>query len=158
MGVVSFLDENRDLVCGRYAGAVGRARSKFDLAALLDVNVCEWLCRMEARHGVSEWMRREFHNYLNGRFVAHCDGYTCALVSGFLGRYEVEETVTAFVGCGRVEIAVPDNAILRVCCGGGDYSVLLGEGARLHAYVVEGTRFDAGDYGDRVKVETIDPL
>ena len=146
------------MVCDDYAALVAKAGSKAALAALLDVNVCEWLCMMEPRHGASEWLREHFAGYANGRFVSHRDGYTCSLWTGFLGDIALETTVTAVVGCPRVRLLVPDRAVMRVFASGGRVECALGEGATLVVDATEGTEVVREGDGGSLRVGTIKTL
>lgn len=116
MSVTSFLDQNSALVCERYREEARQANSKPALASMLDVNVCEWLCKMQPNHDSAAWLTTYFANFINGKWAKDCGGYTCAVYAGYEGEIELKDTVTAIIGCNEVRLIIPDNAFVRVFC------------------------------------------
>lgn len=139
MSFTSFLEDNKTLVCGRYSEGLAGAKSKKALADMLDVNVLEWLCMMQPRHGSAEWLSENFSNFTNGKFVKECGGYSVEVWCRYDGEISLRADVTALVGCGSVKVRVPDNAVMRVFCSGGIVYVSLGENASLHVDASDGT-------------------
>lgn len=157
MALTGFLQDNRDLVCGRYSEAVFRARSKKALADLLDVNVCEWLCRMHAQ-GSREWLEECFGPFLNGAFTKDCGGYDCSVHVAGDGRIRLASNVTAVLG-GDMTVEVPDNAVMRVFCACSSLRVVLGERSSLVVHAVEGVQVAGDGIGDgRTVVKRIEDL
>lgn len=153
-GLASFLASNSPLICERYSGDVSKASSKAALAALLDINVCEWLCKMEPRHKSSEWLKRYFGCFVNGHYVNQCDGYTCEVYVGYEGEIELKADVTALVGCGTVRVRVPDWSVKRVIVSGGTLDVNLGDHSHIHVDYVEGTNVIGDQYNSTIKMIT----
>lgn len=134
MKMHDFFQSHRDEICEMYLKPISEAGSKKDLADLLDINACEWLCQMNARHGgIGEWVAANFGNFINGRFVNERNGYTTELYSGVSythSQLPLRSTVTAFIDC-DVEIVVRRNEVRRIVCSKSRIKAVLEENAEL---------------------------
>lgn len=162
MTLTSFLDDNNALVCERYREEARQANSKPALASMLDVNVCEWLCQMQPRHGSAMWLTEYFANFINGRWAKDCGGYTCAVYAGYTGEIELKDTVTAIIGCKGAKLSVPENAFVRVFASDSDLWVTdMGENAKLVVEWNGDTKLllpENKGWGDRVKTKELKTL
>lgn len=163
MPITSFLDDNNAEICERYREEARQANSKPALASMLDINVCEWLCMMQPNHNSAAWLTEYFANFINGKWAKDCKGYTCSVYADYDGYVTLNDTVTAFVGCGWVRMTVPDNTILRVICSGGDFGVKeMGDNSKLVCYMTydgdnTGLMY-APEYSDRIEVKELKTL
>lgn len=134
MKMHDFFQSHRDEICEMYLKPIGEAGSKKDLADLLDINACEWLCQMNERHGgIGEWVAANFGNFINGRFVNERNGYTTELYSGVSythSQLPLRCTVTAFIDC-DAEIVVRRNEVRRIVCSKSRIKAVLEENAEL---------------------------
>lgn len=118
MRLKDFFELHRDEICENYLKPIGMASSKKDLADLLDINVCEWLCQMNVKHGgVGEWVAANFGNFINGRFSNANDGYDTSLYCGFKSAMPMvlRTTVTGFIDC-DVDIKLQKYEIRKIVC------------------------------------------
>lgn len=126
-------------VCDRYSGRLRDAVSKRDVAAMLDVNVCEWLAVNNVSHGMRVWLLSEFSPFINGRFVNDGRGYTASVWCPDDGLVDTGTDVACILGCGGTEVvvSVPDNSVRRVFVSGCRVHVALGENSRLYVDATE---------------------
>lgn len=118
MKLQEFFNVHREEICEQYLKPIGEASSKKDLADLLDINACEWLCQMNAKHGgVGEWVASNFGNFINGRFSNANDGYDTSLYCGFKSAMPMvlRTTVTCFIDS-EVDIKLQKYEIRRIVC------------------------------------------
>ena len=118
MRLNDFFELYRDEICEKYIKPIGMASSKKDLADLLDINACEWLCQINAKHGgVGEWVSENFGNFINGRFSNANDGYDTSLYCGFKSAMPMvlRTTVTGFIDC-DADIKLQKYEIRRIVC------------------------------------------
>lgn len=128
-----FFESYRNEICDDYLKPIANASSKKDLADLLDINVCEWLCQMNAKHGgIGEWLSYNFSNFINGRFSNANDGYDTSLYCGFKSAVPMALrcTVTGFIDC-DVDIKLQKYEIRRIVCSKSRVHVTLEEESHL---------------------------
>lgn len=121
-------------VCDAYSGKVQRARSKAELAAMLDANACEWLAIKNKDGALCRFVMDEFAPFVNGNFINDNGGYTASVWCGHKGKIELVTDITAIIGHGKtnVRIVVAPHNIKRVFVSGCKVQVSLGDGARLY--------------------------
>jgi hypothetical protein len=136
-----FFQSHRDEICEKYLKPIGMASSKKDLADLLDINACEWMCQMNAKHGgVGEWVAANFGNFINGRFSNVNDGYDTSLYCGFKSTMPMvlRTTVTCFIDS-EVDIKLQKYEIRRIVCSNSIVSVKFEDESHLLAVKDNGT-------------------
>ena len=134
MKLTEFFQSHRDEICEKYLKPIGEAKSKKDLADLMDINVCEWLCQMNAKHGgIGRWLTDNFGNFINGRFITDTNGYTTVIyvkMNHFEKEFPLASTVTAFIDC-DVKLLVRKNEVRRIVCSNCHINALVEENAEL---------------------------
>lgn len=134
MRLNDFFQSHRDEICEQYLKPIAEAKSKKDLADLMDINVCEWLCQMNAKHGgIGNWLVENFGNFINGKFITDTKGYTTVIYVGMV-RYDnvfpLASTVTAFIDC-DTKLLVRKNEVRRVVCSDCHINVMLEENSEI---------------------------
>lgn len=133
MKIQDFFNGHREEICEQYLKPIGEAKSKKDLADLLDINACEWLCQMNEKHGgVGEWVSENFGNFINGRFSNANDGYDTSLYCGFKSAMPMvlRTTVTGFIDS-EVDIKLQKYEIRRIVCSKSKVRVTFEEESHL---------------------------
>lgn len=127
-----FLDKHKDHICERYFEPVVKAKSKKELADLMDINVCDWLAKTDVECGdVGEMVSENFGNYINGKFVNQNEGYTTSIHCGQNDEYIVADSdIMLFIDC-DVELVVRKYMVNRIFCSRSKIRVRLDERAKL---------------------------
>lgn len=135
MKLQEFFNGHREEICEQYLKPIADAKSKKDLADILDINACEWLCQMNAKHGgIGEWVAANFGNFINGRFSNANDGYDTSLYCGFKSAMPMvlRTTVTCFIDS-EVDIKLQKYEIRRIVCSNSIVRVKFEDESRLLA-------------------------
>ena len=140
-------------VCDAYRSKVQRARSKAELAAVLDANACECLALRNVNGELCGFIKDEFAPFINGNFINDNGGYTASVWCGHKGKIELVSDVTAIMGHGKtnVRIVVNPNNIKRVFVSGCNVKVSLGENAKLYIDTPDALEID----NENVKIRRI---
>lgn len=123
MEIKEFFSTYRDEICEAYSERVKNAKSKKDFADMLDINVCDWLCKMNRKHhDVGSFIGGNFGNFINGRFFNIVEtergDYSCGLC---VGQYLQTETllsndITCFIDSDIQKLTLAKNNIRTIIC------------------------------------------
>ena len=123
MEIKEFFSTYRDEICEAYSERVKNAKSKKDFADMLDINVCDWLCKMNGKHrDVGSFIGENFGNFINGRFFniveTEYGDYSCGLC---VGQYLQTETllsndITCFIDSNIQKLTLAKNNIRTIIC------------------------------------------
>lgn len=120
----------RHNICSDYKQKWSRAANKkqaLDLA--LSVQGADFMCRsIKEGWGISaEMLKRDFGNYINGRYVYTDDGYSSVMYCLYDGEINVDTTLLTLIDC-RCKITIPKERICEVYAVGNQKIAIDGEG------------------------------
>lgn len=132
-------------LCGKYKGMWDNAESKKSLMDIaLDANGVEFLCEAcTDGWGLStEFLLKEFSDYVNGNYMSNRNGYTSAMYVGY-GRYAEmppydgivsTTTLTVLIDC-TIFLTIPKYTVCKIyVCRGCDIEIKCSGKCDIYVY------------------------